>query len=143
MTETNLLIKYSLYFSFFEENGKRIVKCFLSSKNQSGIRRSSFFLVKFLIVFSITCFGYPAPVYLLLILFVSSSKSEAILLVLCSSPVITFPLYLKGTFEGQCTGSFFALFWTCVLIPWSGKIISASRNLFGLVYNVSLNVLMV
>ena len=102
--ETNLLIKYALYFSFFEENGKRIVTCFLLSNNHGGIRSSSFFRLKFLIVFSITCFGYPASVNLLLIFFVSSSKFEAILLALRSSPVIAFLLYLKGTFKDQCTG---------------------------------------
>ena len=93
------LIKYTLYFSFFEENSKHIVTCVLSSNNHSGIRGSSFFLLKFLIVFSITCFGHPASVYLLLFLVLSSSKSEAILLALCSSPVIAFLSFvLKGNF---------------------------------------------
>ena len=86
--ETNLLIKYVQYFSFFEENGKRIATCFLSSNNHSSIRSSSFLLVKFLIVFSIKCFRYPASVYLFLILFVLLSKFEAVLLALCSSPAI-------------------------------------------------------
>ena len=91
--------------------------------NHCHIRSSSFFLLIFLIVLSITCFGYLASVYLLLILFVSSSKSAAIILALCSSPVIAFLLYLKGTFEDQCTGSFFTLLSTCILIPWSVRII--------------------
>ena len=44
--ETNLLIKYGLYFSFFKENGKRIVARFISSDNQDGIRSLSFFLLQ-------------------------------------------------------------------------------------------------
>ena len=51
--ETDLLIKYAQYFSLFEENDKRVAKCFLSSNNHVGIKSSSYFLLKFLIVFSI------------------------------------------------------------------------------------------
>ena len=89
-------------------------------------------------MFSKTCFGYPASMYLLLILFVSSSKSEAILLALCSSPVIAFFLYLKGTFEDQCPANFLALLKTWVSIPQSVWIILVLRNSFGLISNVSL-----
>ena len=54
-TRTNTLINnttsvlnliYAQYFSFFEENGKHIVTCFLSSNNHFAIRSSSFFSIK-------------------------------------------------------------------------------------------------
>ena len=61
--ETNLLKKYALYFSFFEENSKCIATCFLSSNNR-GIISSSFFVLKFLIVFSVT-YIWKTCVYLL------------------------------------------------------------------------------
>ena len=73
-TRTNTLINnttsvlnliYAQYFSFFEENGKHIVTCFLSSNNHFGIRSSSFFSINIFDIFSITYFGYPASVYLL------------------------------------------------------------------------------
>ena len=51
MKETNFIMKYTEYSPFFEENGKSIVTCFLSSNNHGGIKSSSFFLLKLLKVF--------------------------------------------------------------------------------------------
>ena len=79
MKKTNFSIKYTLYFLFFEENNKRIVTGFLSSNNHGGIIRSSFFLLKSFILFSIIYFGYPVSMYQFLVLFVSLSNSESIL----------------------------------------------------------------
>ena len=81
-------------------------KLWLYSRNSQN-NVNLFYLLKFLMMFSIKSFGYPASVYLLLILLVSLWKSEAILLALCSSSVISFFLYLKGTLEDQCTGNVF------------------------------------
>ena len=58
-------------------------------------------------MFSITCFGFSASMYLVFNFFVSWSKSEVTLLALYSSPAIAFLLYLKGIFEDQCTGNLF------------------------------------
>ena len=56
--ETNLLMKCARYFSFFEVNVKHIATCSLSSNNHQGITSSSFFVLKFLIVSSMTYFDY-------------------------------------------------------------------------------------
>ena len=53
MKVTNLLMNYTLYFSSFKENSKHIITYFLSPNNHRSIISSSFFAVKFLIVFSI------------------------------------------------------------------------------------------
>ena len=101
--ETNLL--------FYILRGKQQTYCNLFSffKEARSIISSSFFQLNILIVFSITYFGYTAFIYLVLILFVSLSKSETILLALCRSTVVAFLLHLKRTFESQCTGSFITL----------------------------------
>ena len=107
--ETNLLKKYALYFSFFEENSKCIVTCFLSSNNR-GIISSSFFVLKFLIVFSVT-YIWKTCVYLLssnsfyfFIKVQSYSRSSVQFIYNC-----IFFLYLKGPFNDQYTGNFSAL----------------------------------
>ena len=68
-------MKYALYFSLSEEN--------TLSNNRRGITSSSFFVLKFLIVFSIVYFGNPV------------SSSETIVSALCSSPGIENKLQLR------------------------------------------------
>ena len=63
----------------------------------------------------------------------SLSKFDAIRLVRYKSVFIVFLLYLLEIFEAQGTGSFVVFLYTFVSIARSFSIISASKNLFGLI----------
>ena len=60
--------------------------------------------------------GNPAAAYLLTVRLISMSKLEAIFLPPCNSPIIALGLYLTGIFDVHCTGSFFILLYTWVVI---------------------------
>ena len=60
--------------------------------------------------------GNPAATYLLTVRLISMSKLEAIFLPPCNSPIIALGLYLTGIFDVHCTGSFFILLYTWVVI---------------------------
>ena len=58
-------------------------------------------------------------------------KLEAIFLALCNSPIIASRLHFTENFYVQCTGSFFILWFTWVVILPLFQIISLSRILVG------------
>ena len=121
----------------FWENGRWIANACLSSSNHWNAIRLSLFLSKLSIMEPTNLLGNPVAIYLLTIRLISMPKLVVIFLALSNSTILAMCFYVTGVFDVQCTGSFFILWYTWVVILPLFWTISVSRIFFGLIYKVS------